>query len=114
MDHCFNKPNRDKDSLPLNRDKINNPGINISSLSAHSPPAASPTVYQLSIQTQTQGMQIPLSLATPQFNPNSLLHKKLPSSLVESSPSNISMDTRTTRDQVLQVIPTTQMIFFNR
>ena len=96
----LNKPNRDKDSLRLNRDKINNPGINISSLSTHSPPAASPTVYQLSIQTQTQGMQIPLSLATPQFNPNSLLHKKLPSSLVESSPSNISIDTPTTRDRV--------------
>ena len=39
-------------------------------------------------------------LATPQFNPNSPLHKKLPSSLVESSPSNISIDTPTTRDRV--------------
>ena len=45
-------------------------------------------------------MQIPDSLATPQFNPNSPLHKKLPSSLVESSPSNISIDTPTTRDRV--------------
>ena len=48
------------------------------------------------IQTQTQE----ISIATPQFNSNSLLHKKLPSSLVESSPSNISIDTPTTRDRV--------------
>ena len=78
----LSKPNRGKDSLRLNRDKINYPSINISSLSTHSPLAASPTTYRLSIQTQTQG----ISLATPQFNPNSPLHKKLPSSLVESSP----------------------------
>ena len=45
-------------------------------------------------------MQIPLSLATPQFNPNSPSHKKLPSSLLESSPSNISMGTLATRDHV--------------
>ena len=63
----FNKPNRDKDSLRLNRDKINDPSINISSLSTHSPPAASPTTFRLSLQTQTQG----ISLATPQYNPNS-------------------------------------------
>ena len=91
----LNKP-RDNDSLRLNRDKINDPSINISSLSTHSPPAASPTTYRLSLQTQTQG----ISLAAPQFNPNSPLHKKLPSSLVESSPSNISIDTPTTRDRV--------------
>ena len=36
----LNKPNRDKDFLRLNRDKINDPSINISSLSTHSPPAA--------------------------------------------------------------------------
>ena len=92
----LNKPNRDKDSLRLNIDKINDPSINITSLSTHSPLAASPTTYRLSIQTQTQG----ISLATPQFNPNSPLHKKLPSSLVESSPSNISIDTPTTRSRV--------------
>ena len=57
----LNKPNRDKDSLRLNRDKINYPIINISSLSTHSPPAASPTAYRLSVQTQTQG----ISQATP-------------------------------------------------
>ena len=96
----LNKANRDKDSLRLNRDKINDSSINISLLSTHSPPAASPTAYCLSIQTQTQGMQIPLSLATKQYNPNSPLHKKLPSSLAESSPSNISIDTPTTRDRV--------------
>ena len=45
-------------------------------------------------------MQILLSLATLQFNPNSPSHKKLPSSLVESSPSNISLDTPATRDRV--------------
>ena len=84
----LNKPNRDKDSLRLNIDKINDPSINITSLSTHSPLAASPTTYRLSIQTQTQG----ISLATLQFNPNPPLHKKLPSSLVESLPSNISMD----------------------
>ena len=66
----LNKP-RDNDSLRLNRDKINDPSINISSLSSHSPPAASPTTYRLSLQTQTQG----ISLAAPQFNPNSPLHK---------------------------------------
>ena len=49
----FNKPNRDKDPLRLNRDKINDPSINISSLSTHSSPAASPTTFRLSIQTQT-------------------------------------------------------------
>ena len=96
----LNKANRDKDSLRLNGDKINDSCINISLLSTHSPPAASPTAYCLSIQTQTQGMQIPLSLATKQYNPNSPLHKKLPSSLAESSPSNISIDTPTTRDRV--------------
>ena len=60
-----NKPKKGKDSLRLNRNKINDPSMNISSLSTHSPPAASPTTYGLSIPTQTQGMQIPLSLATP-------------------------------------------------
>ena len=49
----LNKPNRDKDSLRLNRDKTNDPSINISSLSTHSPPAASPTTFRLSVQTQT-------------------------------------------------------------
>ena len=96
----LNKPNRDKDSLRLNRDKINDSSINISSLSKQSSPGESPTTYRLSIQAQTQGMQIPLSLATPQFNPNLPLHKKLPSSLVESSHSNISIDTLTTRNGV--------------
>ena len=43
----LNKTNRDKDSLRLNRDKINDPSINISWLSTHSPPAASPTTYRL-------------------------------------------------------------------
>ena len=57
---------------------------------------ASPTAYQLSIQTQTQG----ISLATPQFSTNSPLHKKLPSSLVESWPSITSVDTPTIRDRV--------------
>ena len=52
----LNKVNRDKDSLRLNRDKISDSSINISLLSTHSPPAASPTAYCLSIQTQTQGM----------------------------------------------------------
>ena len=41
-----------------------------------------------------------MSLATQQYNPNSPLHKELPSSLAESSPSNISIDTPTTRDGV--------------
>ena len=105
----LNKPNRDKDSLRLNIDKINDPSINISSLSTHSPLAASPTAYQLSIQTQTQGV----SPATPQLNPNSPLHKKLRSSLVDSLPSNISIGTPTTRDRV-KGIPTTQMPSFNQ
>ena len=105
----FNKPNRDKDSLRLNIDKINDPSINISSLSTHSPLAALSTTYGLSIQTQTQG----ISLATPQFNPNSPLHKKLSSSLVESSPSSIPM-TLLQPVTVLQVIPTTQMTSFNQ
>ena len=92
----LNKPNRDKDFLRLNRDKINDPSINISLLSTNSPPPASPAAYRLSIQTQSQG----ISLATPQFNPNSPLHKKVLSSLVESSPPNISTDIPTTRDRV--------------
>ena len=50
----INKPNRDNDSLRINRGKINDPSINISSLSTHSPTAASPTRYRLSIQTQTK------------------------------------------------------------
>ena len=103
----LNKPNRDKDSVRLNIDKINDPSINITSLSTHSPPAASPTAYRLSIQTQTQG----ISLATPQFNSNSTLHKKLPSSLVESSPSNISIDTPTTRDRVTSYSNNSNYIF---
>ena len=65
----LDKPNRDKNSLRINTDKINDQSINISSLSTHSPPAA--------------------SLATPHFSPNSPSHKKLPSSLLELSPSNI-------------------------
>ena len=39
----LNKPNRDKDSLRINRENINDPSINISSVSRHSPPEASPT-----------------------------------------------------------------------
>ena len=89
----LNKPNRDKDSLRINRDKINDPSINISTLSIHSPPAASPMTSRLSIQTQTQGMQNPLSQAIPQFSSISPTHKKLPSPLLESSPSNISIGT---------------------
>ena len=104
----LNKPNRDKDSLRLNIDKINDPSINISSLSTHSPLAASPTAYQLSIQTQTQG----ILLATPQFNPNSPLHKKLPS-LVESSPSNISINTLTTCDRVTSYSNNSNHIFLS-
>ena len=84
--------------ISINRDKINDP--NISTLSTHSPLAASLMTYRLSIQTQTQGIQTPLSLATPQFNPNSSSHNKLLSSLHESSPSNIPMDTPTARDHV--------------
>ena len=49
----LNKPKRDKDSQRLNIDKIDDPSINISSLSTHSLLAASPTTYRLSIQTQT-------------------------------------------------------------
>ena len=85
--------------ISINRDKINDPNI-ISTLSTHSPLAASLMTYRLSIQTQTQGIQTPLSLATPQFNPNSSSHNKLSSSLHESSPSNIPMDTPTARDHV--------------
>ena len=66
----LNKPNRDKGSVRLKRDKIGDPSINISWLSTHSPTATSPTTYRLSIQTQIQGMQMHLSPATPQFNPN--------------------------------------------
>ena len=82
----LNKLNRDKDSLRINRDKINDPSINISTFSTHTPPAASPTTSGLSIQTQTQGMQNPLSQATPQVNSILPTHKKLPSPFLESSP----------------------------
>ena len=65
--------------------------------------------YRLSIPTQTQGMQILLSLATSQFNPNSNspLHKKLPS----SSPSNISIDSPTICDRVTSYSKNSNYIF---
>ena len=65
------------------------------------------------MQTQNQGMQIPLSLATPQFNPNSPSHKKLPSSLIESSLLNISKDTLATRYRVTRY-PTIQVTSSNQ
>ena len=63
------------------------------------------------MQTQNQGMQIPLSLATPQFNPNSPSHKKLPSSLIESSLLNISKDTLATRYRVTRYSNNSSDIF---
>ena len=111
IDKLLKIPNRDKDSIRINRDKINDPSINISTLSTYSPPAKSPTTSRLSIQTQTQGMQNPLSQATPQFNLISPTHKKLPSSLLESSPSNISIDTPTTRDRVTRYYTNSNDIF---
>ena len=107
----LNKPNRDKDSLRINIDKINDSGINISTLPTHSPPAASPTTSRLSIQTQAQGMQNPLSQATPQFNSISPTHKKMSSSLLESSPSNISINTPTTRDRITRYFSNSNDIF---
>ena len=98
-------------TLRINRDKINNPSINISTLSTHSPPAASPTTSQLSIQTQTQGMEKPLPQATPQLNSISPTHKKLPSSLLESSPSNISINTPKTRDRITRYSNNSNDIF---
>ena len=56
-------------------------------------------------------MQIPLSLATPQFNPNSPSHKKLPSSLIESSLLNISKDTLATRYRVTRYSNSSSDIF---
>ena len=56
-------------------------------------------------------MQNPLSQATPQFNSISPTHKKLPSSLLESSPSNISIDTPTTRDLVTRYYTNSNDIF---
>ena len=41
----LNELNRNMDSIRLNIDKINDPSVNISSLSTNSPPAASPTTY---------------------------------------------------------------------
>ena len=107
----LNNTNKDNDFLRINRDKINNPSINISTLSTHSPPAASPTTSRLPVQTQTQGMQISLSLAKPQFNPNSPTHKKWLSSLLESSPSNISMNTPTTCEGVTRYYNNSNDIF---
>ena len=52
-----------------------------------------------------------ISLATPQFNPNSPLTKKLLSSLVESSASNISIDTPTTHDRVKSYFNNSNDIF---
>ena len=54
----LNTPNRDEDSLPLNRVQINDPSINISSLSTHISTCSitRKTTYRLSIQTQTQGI----------------------------------------------------------
>ena len=56
-------------------------------------------------------MQNPLSQATPQLNSISPTHKKLSSSLLESSPSNISIDTPTTCDRVTRYCNNSNDIF---
>ena len=56
-------------------------------------------------------MQNRLSQATPQFNSISPTHKKLASSLLESSSSNISIDTPTTRDRVTRYYTNSNDIF---
>ena len=48
------KPNGDKNSLRINKEKINDRIINISTLSIHSPPEVSPMAPRISIQTQTK------------------------------------------------------------
>ena len=60
--------------------------------------------------TQTQVLQIPLHLATPQFNTN-FSANKLPSSLCQSLPSNIFIDTPTTRDRVARYSNNSSDIF---
>ena len=56
-------------------------------------------------------MQNLLSQATPQFNSVSPTHKKPPSSLLESSPSNISIGTPETRDRVTRYSNNSNDIF---
>ena len=56
-------------------------------------------------------MKNPLSQATPHFNSISPTHKKLPSSLLESSPSNISINTPTIRDRVTRYSNNSNDIF---
>ena len=56
-------------------------------------------------------MQNPLSQATPHFNSISPTHKKLLSSLLESSPSNISINTPTTRDRITRYSNNSNDIF---
>ena len=56
-------------------------------------------------------MQNPLSQATPQLNSISPTHKKLSSSLLEPSPSNISIDTPTTCDRVTRYCNNSNDIF---
>ena len=56
-------------------------------------------------------MQNPLSQATPQFNSISSTHKKLPSSLLESSPSNIAINTPTARDRITRYSNNSNDIF---
>ena len=56
-------------------------------------------------------MPNPLSQATPQFNSISPTHKKLPSSLLESSPSNISINTPATRDHITRYSNNSNDIF---
>ena len=56
-------------------------------------------------------MQNPLSQATPQFSSISPTHKKLPSSLLESSSSNITIGTPATRDRVKRYSNNTSDIF---
>ena len=82
----------------------------MSSLSVHYPPVVSHTTSRISTQTQTQVLQIPLHLATPQFNTN-FSANKLPSSLLESLPSNIFIDTPTTRDRVARYSNNSSDIF---
>ena len=113
----LNKPNRDKDSLGLNRDKISHPRItndhddNCFPRTLHLQHLSISTISSLSVQAQIQGIQIPSSLATPQFGPNSPSHKKLPSSLLESSHLSISMDTPTTCGHVTRYSNNSNDIF---
>ena len=105
----LNKSSKVQHCPSKNRDVINDPSTNTSSLS----PPASPITLQLSTQRQTQEMQISLLVATPEFNTNSPAYNKLSSPLLDYF-TQISPLTLLQPLTMLQDIPTIQVKYSNQ